>query len=929
MGWAHGGGTPVGMLAAMLAAGLNANLGGRDHAPIEVERQVTHWMRQLFHFPAAATGLAVTGTSMANLLAVLIARDAAFTRLGQNIRRDGVAAHPRRLRAYASTAVHESIPKALDVAGLGTAALCKIPTDPRGRIDLAALEAAITEDLAALEADRNNGLTPFLVVATAGTVDIGAIDDLAAVADLCQRYHLWFHVDGAFAALAMLAPDLAPRLAGIERADSLAFDFHKWAQVPYDAGFLLVRDGQLHQQAFASPTAYLRRETRGMAAGSPWPCDLGIDLSRGFHTLKIWFTFKTYGARSIGLNISHSCALARSLANRIAHTPELELLAPVELNIVCFRYRSTQSAAQTNALNAQIAIALQEGGSVAPSTTTLDGRLALRAAIVNHRTTSVEIHTLVDQTLALGRRLCAETDTAPPPPPPDNPPERQLATSPLDRELTRIESQLRDTPHSTDLRFFHARLLERLGRTDDARAHYLSLLELDPAHIASLNNLGNLLLSTLTTAGTEQAHQLYLRAIAADPTHLASRANVGNLLIKQGQLAAAHDHFLAALAVDPTYRPAHAGLSFLLADLGDPAAAAQHRQKAFADRAVVVAAYRGSQPPIIVLELVSTTGGNMRTDEYLSDRVFQRILIATEFYTPGTVLPPHHLVLNAVGDADTAAAALAGALAVVADTRAPVLNPPAAVLGTGRCAIAQRLAAIPGVRTAKTVLVPRAQLLAPEAEQLLASHGLRFPLLLRSPGFHGGDHFLRADAPADLPAALASLPGDDLLALEYLDARGPDGLSRKYRVMLIDGRLYPLHAAISPNWKIHYFSADMADNAAHRAEDAAFLDDKPATLGPRAMTALHHIQQTLALDYGGIDFGLSPTGDLLLFEANATMAVLLPDKDPRWDYRRSPVERIYKAVWQMFRNRAAAPSPTPPPPPPQASLPHPKPTLAF
>jgi hypothetical protein len=187
---------------------------------------------------------------------------------------------------------------------------------------------------------------------------------------------------------------------------------------------------------------------------------------------------------------------------------------------------------------------------------------------------------------------------------------------------------------------------------------------------------------------------------------------------------------------------------------------------------------------------------------------------------------------------------------------------------------------------------------------LLTDQGLHFPLLLRSPGFHGGDHFLRAESVADLPTVLADLPDNDLLVLEYLDARGPDGLSRKYRVMLVDGRLYPLHAAISPHWKIHYFSADMADSAAHRAEDATFLEDMPRVLGPKALAALHHIQATLGLDCGGIDFGLSATGELLLFEANATMAVILPGKDPRWDYRRAPVERIYKAVWQMLAARS-------------------------
>ena len=307
LGWVQGGGTAVGMLAEMLAAGLNANAGGRDQIPLEVENQVTHWMRSLFQFPPAASGLFVTGTSMANLLAVLIARDA---RLGPEVRRRGVARCVPKLTAYASVTVHGCIGRALDFAGLGSEALRLIAVDDRQRIDLAALEQAIC-------ADRTEGFTPFLVVGTAGTVDIGAIDDLDGMAELAARYQLWFHVDGAYGALAMLAPKLAPRLKGIERADSLAFDFHKWAQVPYDAGFILVRDGQRQQQAFASSSAYLMREQRGMSAGSPWPCDLGPDLSRGFRALKTWATLKVYGMNAIGAVMQRSCELARYLECRI------------------------------------------------------------------------------------------------------------------------------------------------------------------------------------------------------------------------------------------------------------------------------------------------------------------------------------------------------------------------------------------------------------------------------------------------------------------------------------------------------------------------------------------------------------------------------------------------------------------------------------
>jgi glutamate/tyrosine decarboxylase-like PLP-dependent enzyme len=396
MGWVNGGGTPVGMVAEMLAAGLNANCGGRDHIPIEVERQVTRWVREIFGFPETASGLFVTGTSMANLIAVLIARDAA---LGFEVRGTGVAANALRLTAYTSSAVHGCVPKAMDIAGLGSDALRLIPADSRGRIDLAALAEAIQRDRAA-------GLTPFLVVGTAGTVNTGAVDALAGLADLCRREKLWFHVDGAFGALAMLAPELAPKLGGIERADSIAFDFHKWGQAPYDAGFILVRDGEEHKKAFELPAAYLQRAERGLAAGSPWPCDYGPDLSRGFRALKVWFTLKVLGADRLGESIAHCCALARYLETRVAATPELELLAPVELNIVCFRYRAAGcTPEESDRVNGEIVIALQESGVVAPSTTRIKGRTAIRAAIVNHRTSRAEIDSLVDGVLAQGRVL--------------------------------------------------------------------------------------------------------------------------------------------------------------------------------------------------------------------------------------------------------------------------------------------------------------------------------------------------------------------------------------------------------------------------------------------------------------------------------------------------------------------------------------------
>ncbi|HEX7636287.1 MAG TPA: pyridoxal-dependent decarboxylase [Noviherbaspirillum sp.] len=391
MGWVQGGGTPVGMLAEMLAAGLNANLGGRDQMPVEVERQVLKWVRELFGFPDGASGLFVTGSSLANLIGVLVARTAA---LGVEVRAKGLAAGGKRLTAYTSAGAHGCIAQAIDLAGLGIDALRVIPLNAQHEMDIEALQQTIA-------ADRNAGFTPFFIAGTAGTVDVGAIDDLSAIADIAAREKLWFHVDGAYGALAMLAPEIAPRLNGIERADSIAFDFHKWAQVQYDAGFILVRDGTLHHDTFASPANYLRREARGISAGSPWPCDFGPDLSRGFRALKTWFTIKVYGTERLGRTIAGTCALAQYMKQRIDAMPALELLAPVSLNIVCFRYR----CADADRINADIVVALQESGIAAPSTTLVNGQLAIRAAFVNHRTTENDIDAVLSAVVAFGKKF--------------------------------------------------------------------------------------------------------------------------------------------------------------------------------------------------------------------------------------------------------------------------------------------------------------------------------------------------------------------------------------------------------------------------------------------------------------------------------------------------------------------------------------------
>ncbi|MGB6689421.1 MAG: pyridoxal-dependent decarboxylase [Terracidiphilus sp.] len=903
MGWVQGGGTSVGMLAEMLAAALNANLGGRDQIPLEVERQVTEWMRTLFGFPAGATGLFVTGASMANFLAVKIARDA---RLGGEARRKGIDQRAQKLTAYASAAVHGCIARALDLAGLGSDFLRLIPVDRLNRMNLEALAAAVASD-------RQAGLTPFLVVGTAGTVDTGAIDSLSEIADLCAREQIWFHVDGACGALAMLAPDLAARLKGIERADSLAFDFHKWAQVPYDAGFILVRDGARHQEAFASASAYLARDDRGMSAGSPWPCDFGPDLSRGFRALKTWATFRVYGAEAIGAVVSHTCKLARYLESRIVATPELELMAPVELNVVCFRYRRRSSVDAPreeflDELNRKIVVALQEGGAVAPSTTSINSHLVIRAAIVNHRTTQAEIDTLVEEVLDAGRALTRKAS--------GNKPEGEKWQPWSERaaKLEKIDAKLGsgetlEKQAEIELRYARAMLLCQLGRSLEARTEHLKVVSLDPTHQRNLNALGLLLAVT----GHRKAALISLaQAVKHHPGSANSRVNFGGVLLEERDAAsatAAREHFEAALRIDPNMPQAHAGMYYALTRLGETEAARHHQRLGFDRKNFFTNVYRGDAPPVPVLLLVSSAGGNTPIEKLVDDTVFQTYVVVADFYDLSNPLPAHNLVINGIGDVDVSREALVAAESLIAHTSAPVLNPPMAVMATSRCENALRLREIPGVVAPATRIFPYAELAAPDGHNTLLRHGFTFPLLLRAPGFHMGEFFVKVDSPEDLVDALAQLPGagrseTQLLAIEYLDARGEDAYCRKYRVMMIDGQLYPLHLAISPHWKIHYFSSDMADQPGHRAEEETFLADMPGVLGSKAMESLRMLQTALGLDYGGIDFGVGPNGDILLFEANATMVVQHPDKDEVWDYRRSAVNRIHHAVHTMFIRRA-------------------------
>ncbi|WP_035246198.1 pyridoxal phosphate-dependent decarboxylase family protein [Desulfogranum mediterraneum] len=391
-GWVHGAGSPGCLLAEIGAAAMNANLGGRDHGAIHVEKQVLEWCREMMGFPEGSSGLLVSGTSMATVIALKTARD---QRLGVSCRAEGLG--DPGLVGYASAQAHSCLQRAFDLLGLGSDALRPIPCDPSFQLDLGALKRQIHRD-------REQGLTPFLVIGTAGSVNLGAIDDLDALADIAVEEELWFHIDGAFGATAILADDPAINLNGLDRADSLAFDFHKWLHVNYDAGCILIRSAKLHLQAFSGRAEYLQAAGQGLAAGNPWPVDFGPELSRGFRALKVWAHLQEHGTDKLGAAIRQNCAQARYLGSRVAASPDFELLAPVLLNIVCFRFTAANPG-ELDELNQAIVIQLQESGTAAPSTTQLHGRLAIRVNLTNHRTETADLDLLLQEAWRLGRTL--------------------------------------------------------------------------------------------------------------------------------------------------------------------------------------------------------------------------------------------------------------------------------------------------------------------------------------------------------------------------------------------------------------------------------------------------------------------------------------------------------------------------------------------
>jgi hypothetical protein len=471
----------------------------------------------------------------------------------------------------------------------------------------------------------------------------------------------------------------------------------------------------------------------------------------------------------------------------------------------------------------------------------------------------------------------------------------------LEQSLRELDQAIAAQPTLLAPRLERAQLLARLGDVDLAKRTYLEILSIDPTHRLALNNLATLL---YRTGYTSAARTAYRQAVAHHPDDVVAHTNLANLLYYTNQLDEALTHYRTALMLEPDHRQTHQGLALLHGKRGEEDAAGRHRDLAYRSRPAEIFPWAGDDAPVPLLLLVSALDGTLPWQRLVDDRVFQATTLTVEYVAPDAPVPAHALLFNAIGDADLCHAALVAASGLIARSPAPVLNHPDAVLRTGRVENAQRMSGIPGVIAPRICAIPREALTAPGVCTDLAARGLAFPLLVRSTGFQTGHHFEQVHDPSELTATVERLPGRELLAIEHLDARGPDGMVRKYRVMCIGGRLYPLHLAVSSTWKVHYFSSAMKGQAAFQAEERAFLADMPGVLGSRALAALECIRDRLGLDYGGIDVGRRADGELLFFEANATMRIDPPGIDRQWDYRRPAITAALDAARALLRTRA-------------------------
>ncbi len=393
--WVQGTGTPMGVMADMLASAMNPNVTIGEQSALYVDKQVVNWCKEMMGFPEDSSGMLLSGASMANTTALIVARNTMLP----DVRKNGMQAEIKKPVIYVSTETHSCVMKAAEVIGIGSNNIRKIPVDRQYKIQISILEKQILQDI-------SDGFLPFCVVGNVGTVNTGSIDDLSSISSICKKYKLWLHIDGAFGALAKLLPSYQDALKAIESADSVAFDLHKWMYMPYEVACVLIKNNHAHREAFSIQASYLLNHDRGLAAGPDSLNNFGIELSRGFKALKVWMSIKEHGIIKYAEQIEKNILQARYLASKIEAHEDLELLAPVPLNIVCFRYNpGNLPENHLNHINKEIVMDIQEQGIASPSSTFLDGKYAIRVAITNHRSITEDFDIFIDAVLRLGQGI--------------------------------------------------------------------------------------------------------------------------------------------------------------------------------------------------------------------------------------------------------------------------------------------------------------------------------------------------------------------------------------------------------------------------------------------------------------------------------------------------------------------------------------------
>lgn len=396
--WVQGTGTPMGAFADLLAGIMNNNAAIGDQSAMYVDKQVINWCKELMNYPADGSGILVSGGSIANITGLIVARNTMIA----DAKNAGIYAANGKLTAYCSVETHNCLGKAAEMIGIGSEQLRKIPVDSRFQIDVETLKNKIREDKA-------NGFIPFCIIGNAGTVNTGAIDPLEDLLKIAREENTWFHIDGAFGALAKLSPAYQDQLKAIEQADSVAFDLHKWMYMQYEVGCVLFKDAAAHRAAFATAVNYLTAHERGLAGGPETISNYGMELSRGFKALKVWMSLKEHGREKYRDMITQNINQAFYLGDQIKQLAQLELMAEVTMNVVCFRFNpGSLDVEQLNILNKELLMRMHEAGIAAPSYTLLNGNYVIRAAITNHRTRKAHLDEMVAGTIKIGEALMKE-----------------------------------------------------------------------------------------------------------------------------------------------------------------------------------------------------------------------------------------------------------------------------------------------------------------------------------------------------------------------------------------------------------------------------------------------------------------------------------------------------------------------------------------